>query len=210
MNRIYICFLSLALLAFWGCVEQQKAGPTSASSVEPQAIEGKTDNKFPEFLVGVWKSDQYKGYNWGFKFEEDGKISKLTHILGAPIKVSEGSYYEEGAQGASFLYVLGPCETNYDPKTKILKVSVVLDYFLMDMPGGSIEGSQKDTFEGPVSAKDLVWDVKWRCYAQIEGETSPDVSYINANPETLVFRKVDLKALEEHKHEPNLPAKQVK
>jgi len=198
MNRTCIYIVLLTLLIFCGCIEQQKSGPV--------VITGKTDTKFPQFLVGVWQADDF---NWGFKFEPDGKISKLTHVLGAPIKVDEGSYYEEGIENSRFLYVLGPCSTSYDPKTGVLKVSIIMDYFLMDLPwAGSIEGSQKDLFEGPVSAKDLTWNVKWRSYITIAGESPPDVNAIDANPQALIFGKVNPELLEKHKHQPVPPVRQ--
>jgi len=198
MNRTCIYIVLLMLSVFYGCIEQQKSGPV--------VITGKTDTKFPQFLVGVWQANDF---NWGFKFEPDGKISKLIHTIGARIDVNEGSYYEEGIENSRFLYVLGPCSTNYDPKTGVLKVSVVLDYFLMDIPpAGRIEGSSKDTFEGPVSAKDLTWNVKWRSYCTIEGEAPPDVNLIDANPQGLIFRKIDMKRFEKHKHQPVPPVRQ--
>jgi hypothetical protein len=198
MNRICFCIMVLGLSVFYGCAEQQKS--------EPQFITGKTDAKFPKFLVGVWQANDF---NWGFKFEPDGKISKLTHVLGAPITVEEGSYYEEGIDGSSFLYVLGPYNTSYDPNTGILKVSVIMDYFLMDLPwAGSIEGSEKDFFEGPVSKKDLTWNVKWRNYCYVEGASLPDVNAIDDNPQELIFRKVNPELLEKHKHQPSPPVQQ--
>jgi len=218
MNRICV-FISLGLLVFYGCVGQKKAVPQNISQKADSSRRRplpQPDKEFPQFLVGVWQADDS---NWGFKFEPDGKISKLTHVLGVPMKVDEGSYYEEGIAGSSFLYVLGPCDTSYDPKTKILKVSVVMDYFLMDIPpAGTLEGSEKDIFEGPVSAnplrrgrtaaKDLIWNVKWRSYCTVEEASPPDVNFIDANPENLVFRKLDLKIFEEHKHHPAPPVRQ--
>lgn len=181
----------LSLSVFYGCAEQQKS--------ESQVITGKTDAKFPKFLVGVWQADSSK---WGFKFERDGRISKLEHTIGAKIDVNKGSSYEEGIRNSHFMYVLGPCTTSYDPNSKVLKVLVVLDYFLMDMPpAGTLEGSTRDLFEGPVSAKDLTWHAKWRGYTTLEGAGPPDVNFIDANPQELVFRKLDLKKASEHKHQ---------
>ena len=195
MNKTCFCLVFSALLFSYGCIGEQKANP--------QAVTGKAGANFPKFLVGVWQANDS---NWGFKFEPDGKISKLTHVLGAPIKVEEGSYYEEGFQNSRFLYVLGPCDTSYDPKTGILKVSIVMDYFLMDIPpAGTLEGSQKDLFEGPVSVKDLIWNVKWRSYTTVEGASPPDVNEIDANPENLIFRKIDLKQFEKRKYQPVAP-----
>ncbi len=205
MNRICFGFIFLALLFFYGCVGEQKLARPAGGS-KPQPITEKTDVNFPKFLVGVWQANDF---NWGFKFEQNGKISKLIHVLGVPIKVEEGIYYEEGRENSRFMYVLGPCDTSYDPNTGILKVSVVMDYFLMDMPpAGTLEGSEKDFFEGPVSAKDLTWNVKWRSYSTIEGESPPDVNSIDANPQELVFTKLDLKEFEKHKHQPAPPVRQ--
>ena len=216
MNRTCFCLVFSALLFSYGCVEHLSRAQSREQKSKPQAITGKVDAKFPQFLVGVWQAD---AFNWAFKFEPDGKISKLTHVLGVPMKVEEGSYYEQGTENSFGLYVLGPCDTSYDPKSKVLKVSVVLEYFRMEFPtAGSIEGSEKDLFEGPVSAnplrrgrtaaKDLFWNVKWRSYSNIEGASPPDVNEIDANPENLVFRKLDLEKFEEHKHQPAPPVRQ--
>jgi hypothetical protein len=215
MNRTCFCLVFSALLFFYGCVEHLSRAQSREQKANPQAITGKTNAnlsaialakaEFPHFLVGVWQAN---AFNWAFKFEPDGKISKLTHVLGVPMKVDEGSYYEKGIENSQFLYVLGPCDTSYDPKTGVLKVSIVMDYFLMDMPpAGTLEGSEKDTFEGPVSEKDLTWNVKWRSYATVEGASPPDVNAIDANPEPLVFRKIDLERFEEHKHQPAPPVR---
>ncbi len=172
-------------LFIYGCVEQQK--------VKPQEIAAKSDTEFPDFLVGVWQNDTFQ---WGFKFEPDGKISKLVHTIGPPIKVEEGMYYSENpdANGTG-LFILGPCDANYNPDTKVLNVSIMLDYFRIEIPTGVIEGYSKDLFEGPVSEKELTWDADWRSYSALEGGSLPDVNEITANPEKLVFRKLDLKKL---------------
>jgi len=192
-------WLLLVLMFVSGCTGRQKI-----SSGGNLADVKDTKSRFPAFLVGVWQAN---AFNWAFKFEPDGKISRLTHTLGVPMKVEEGSYYEQGPENSFGLYVLGPCDTSYDPNSKVLKVSVVMDYFRMEFPTDSIEGSARDVFEGPVSAKDLIWNVKWRSYATVEGASPPDVNEIDANPEILVFRKINLKEFEEHKHQPAPPVR---
>ena len=190
MNRICFGLVFLTLLVSCGCVEQRKS--------KPQGITEKSDTEFPKYLVGVWEADTFR---WAFKFEKDGKISRLIHTVGVPIKVEEGLYYSENPDAnGSGLFVLGPCDTSYDPNSKVLKVSIVLDYFRIAIMDDSIEGSSRDLFEGSVSEKDLVWNAEWRSYSMLEGGEPPDVNAINASPEKLVFRKVDLKKLDmEHR-----------
>jgi hypothetical protein len=188
MNKICFGFVFLSLLVSYGCVEQQKSG------AKLQVIPEKADTDFPEFLAGVWEADDSM---WAFKFEPDGKISRLVHIIGVPIKVEEGMYYSENPDyKGSGLFMLGPCDTNYDPNSKVLKVSIMLDYFRIQVADDALEGYSKDLFEGPVSEKDLVWNVEWRSYSALEGGSEPDVNEIDANPQKLVFRKLDLKELD--------------
>ena len=122
---------------------------------DKKVIKTKTDDdkQFPEFLVGIWQSDQF---NWGFKFERDGSISKLKHTMGMMINVEEGGLYEEGTEGSTGVYVLGPCEADYEPQTRQLKVTIILDHFRMELPVGVLEGNSKDYFSGPVSEDDQV------------------------------------------------------
>jgi hypothetical protein len=181
--------LVFCVLFLCGCVEQQKSGSQAVKNINTKSV----PSKFPDFLVGVWEANEF---NWGFKFEPDGKISKLTHTMGVPINVAEGGYDSENKENkSSGTFVLGPCNANYDPKTGILKVSIILDYYRIEIPTGVLEGSSKDLFEGPVSEKDLTWKTNWRGYSILEGASLPDANLIDANPVKLVFKKLDLEKL---------------
>jgi hypothetical protein len=181
-------WLLLVLMFISGCTDRQKVS-SGGNLAEVQD----TNDRFPAFLAGVWEAD---AFSWAFKFEPDGRISKLIHTIGVPIKVEEGLYYAENPDSNNFeIFILGPCDTSYDPNTEVLKVAIILDYYRIEIPAGVVEGSSKDFFEGPVSAKDLVWNVKWRSYGYLEGADPPDVNAINENPQPLIFKKLDMEKL---------------
>ncbi len=169
----------VVLMGIVGCQNDEKVNKTKTDG----------DKEFPEFLVGVWKSDQF---NWGFKFERDGSISKLEHTMGMQINVEEGGLYEEGTEGSTGVYVLGPCEADYDPQTRQLKVKIILEHFRMEIPVGVVEGNSKDYFSGPVSEDGKVWRANWLNYGWIEGADRPDPNIIEANPVPLVFTPLDI------------------
>ncbi len=147
---------------------------------------------FPEFLVGTWKADRY---DWAFKFEPDGSISHLVHMLWAlRIDVKEGGVYVKSKFEDSYaVFVIGPCEADYNPTTRELSVKIIMDYYEIKTPVGSLEGRSEDYFQGPVSEDGKTWKVEWRNYGYLDGATLPDIDYIDANPEPLVFTKLDIK-----------------
>lgn len=172
----------VVMLIFFGCEQQSQkiANPAQTKKAE-----------FPPSMVGVWQENEY---NWAFKFEPDGSISKLMHMWGMRMVVEDGGFYEEGKDGRfNAVYILGPCETHYNPDTNQLSVVITLDYYRMEMPPGVLEGKTKDYFDGPVSKDGKEWHVNWRNYGWLEGAASPDANIIEANPVKLVFTKLNLK-----------------
>ncbi|MBW8042534.1 MAG: hypothetical protein FVQ85_21410 [Planctomycetes bacterium] len=169
----------VVLTGFLGCQNDKKVNGTKTDG----------DKQFPEFLVGVWTSDQF---NWVFKFERDGSISKFQHTMGMKMNVAEGGLYEEGTEDSSGVYVLGPCEADYDPQTRQLKVMIILEHFRMELPMGVVEGSSKDYFSGPVSEDGKFWRAKWLNYGTIEGADPPDPNLIEANPVPLIFTPLEI------------------
>lgn len=148
-------------------------------------------DKLPPFLVGVWKADQY---NWAFRFEPDGSIRRLKHILARYTKVEEGSVYMEGKDPNTYaIFILGPIETQYDPNTRELNVKVVVDYYQMKLPFGELEGRSEDYFSGPVSENGKVWRASWTSYSWLEGAIPPDPNLVESNPVELIFTKMKLK-----------------
>jgi hypothetical protein len=148
MKRIS-AFLSCLIfaLALSGCEQQGKEissqtepeGKTPEKSHKVQA--GESQNKaFPKFLVGVWVADRFE---WAFKFEPDGSILKLNHMVAGKVKVEEGGVYMEGPDEGTFaMFSIGPCEARYDPNNRQLSVKIMLDRFFMRLPSGDLEGRE--------------------------------------------------------------------
>ena len=186
MKKVSVLFSCLfILLTLTGC------GPQNQRKSQSSRLENKTrENVFPEFLLGVWEADKFR---WRFKFERDGTISELLHTMGMSIRPEEGGFFEEGLEESNAAYVMGPCEASYDPNARELNVKIVLDYFRIEIPFGVFEGGSKDYFSGVISKDGKRWDVEWLNYGQLEGSEPPDPNVIKANPEKLVFTKIDIK-----------------
>jgi len=150
---------------------------------------------FPESMVGVWEVvvNEYDGSKWGIKFEPDGSILKIIHSLAGPVKLSEGGINAEGPEEGTFYdFVMGPCEARYIPETGMIKVKIIVDYFIFKFPVGELEGRIEDYLEGPVSEDGKTWNVKWWNFGWLKDATPPDINLTKANPEPLVFTKLDL------------------
>lgn len=166
---------------------------------ESQTIPGKlviadgNSAKFPAIMVGVWETPvDASGDKWGIKFEKDGSIRKIIHSVAGPMEVEEGGIYKEGPEKDTFMYfILGPCTSEYDPKTKILKVKIVIEDYEMKLPTGDLRGRIEDDFEGLISSDGVIWKVKWWDYGHLEGARTPPPEEIKAHPDELVFTRVD-------------------
>lgn len=146
--------------------------------------------EFPKFLVGTWKANRL---DWAISFESDGSISSIVHTLWAlPLSIDEGGFYVEGKMPGTYaLFVLGECESDYNPTTRQLSAKINLEAYEIKMPNDIFRGKSEDYFEGPVSEDGTTWNVRWRGYGYMEDATPPDINFINANPEPLVFSKID-------------------
>jgi len=185
MKRIMHLFLRGLILAtiLTGCVEPPK------SKSEQNLSKG---DAFPECLVGVWKANRY---GWAFKFEPDGSIRRLRHMLAREVDMvtDEGVIYMEGPkEGTYAFFIIKLCEANYEPDTRTLGVKVFLDQYEMVLPNGVLEGGSKDYFTGQVSHDCKTWDVEWRIDSWLKGSDPIDPNRMEANIEPLVFTKIDL------------------
>ncbi len=141
---------------------------------------------FPEFLVGTWKTE---GSRWIFKFERDGRISKMTHFGGMEFDVNEGGLIEQWRESVEASYMLGPCEARYNPDTRELSVTIVIEYYIINFPDGSLEGSFHDYLIGPVLKDGKTWNASWTSIGEIIGADAIDPN--NVKPQPLVFTKVE-------------------
>lgn len=158
------------------------------------ALAGCQNPNFPKVMVGVWEADVSTYSKWGIKFERDGSIEKIIHPLAGPVRLSEGGVFLEGRDPNSHAtFIMGPCDADYLPETNELKVAIILDYYKMKLPNGVLEGRIETYISGPVSEDGETWPVEVREYGWLEGAASPDTDMIDANPDKLMFTKIDLK-----------------
>jgi len=170
---------ALILFGAAGCQNSRKTGGDSV--------------RFPDSVVGVWEV-RSEDYQWGFKFECDGSISKMVHFLVGQLRLSEGGKYMEGLDPNTYaVFMMGPCEADYDPEMRRLKVKVILDHYEMRLPDGVLSGRSEDYFDGIISETGKAWDAEWRSYGWLEGADPPDADYIETHPEPVQFIKLDLK-----------------
>lgn len=145
------------------------------------------DRQFPKFLVGTWKADDGK---WELTFDCDGSITSMRHyFVSVPIDVAEGGAYEPLSGDFYGFYALGPCQADYNPDTRELNVTIIIDYFRLELPVGVGEGTMTDRFNGPISENGRTWNVSWLNHVQFV-----DVDYLDPNtiaPKSLTFTKVD-------------------
>jgi hypothetical protein len=170
------------LLAVSGC--ENRAG-TASRRVEL------TESGFPKTMVGFWEAKSEE-YDWGIRFNSDGSIPKIIHPAAGPVVLAEGGVSGEGpVEGTYYIVLMGPCEARYEPETGMVKVKITIDYSRMQFVDGALEDREKNYIEGPVSQDGKTWQAKWRSYCWLEGASPPDINMIEANPETLVFTKLE-------------------
>ena len=184
-NMLLFSVLSWSLFLTGGCQESVK-NEKSADNLKTQ--------KIPEIMIGVWDANADEaGAKWAFKIEPDGSIPKLIHPVAGQVNVKEGGYDIEGPDPGTYAaFLMGPCTSSYDAASRILTVHIVLDSFTMKLPQGELTGTSDDYFKGKVSKDGKTWQAKWFNYSSLEGGSPPDVNYINANPEILTFKKIEL------------------
>ncbi len=155
----------------------------------------KTQQKFPESMVGVWQSKV--GWRdtdiYAIQFEPDGKISKIIHNVAGPLDISKGGSSGEGSEPDTYyMFVLGPSQAEYDAQKKEITVEIRIDNFEMKVPQGTLRGKIVDKFNGPVTKDGRTWKVQWRCYGWLEDAEEPDIKEIDNNPQELIFKRLDL------------------
>lgn len=198
------------LLVFCGCresnVEQSISpavprpiwdGTSPAQDAMPDFLGETTPDKqkntpFPEVMVGVWELS-IPGVEWGIKFEADGSIKKINHTPAGRIDIEKGVTEGSGpGDGSYYIFHIGSCGARYIPETRMVRVKIVVDYFIMKLPSGELEGRIEDYFEGPVSEDGKIWAVKWWNFGWIKTAATPDINEIKANPVPLGFMKFDV------------------
>ena len=155
----------------------------------PDFFQGKS-GPFPESVVGVWEAE-IPDVLWDIKFESDGSMLRIVHPVAGALKVELGGAEASGPDDSYYVFRLGPCEAKYSPDTRMLRAKIVIDYFIMKMPSGELEGRMEDYFEGFVSEDGKQWDTQWFSFKWLKDATPPNIKWIKENPEPLIFIKLD-------------------
>jgi hypothetical protein len=168
-----------------GCQQSAKKEKNNMVTVED-------GSRFPKFLVGTWKADDFI---WQIELGKDGRILSLIHVMwNKRIDIEQGYHYKDGPEEGSYAYFeLGKCEGGYEPITRKFKLNIVMKEFELRIPNASLKGRGEDFFDGTVSEDGQEWHMDWRSYSYLEGASPPDVNYINANPQKITFKKIDAK-----------------
>ncbi|MBN1795764.1 MAG: hypothetical protein JW804_03750 [Sedimentisphaerales bacterium] len=181
--EIFVCAL---LIAFCGC--DSKEGIFK----KPVKL---TKEGFPEVMMGVWEADVSNSSKWGIKFESNGSITKIIHSVAGPINIEEGGVSHETSDGSYYIFTMGPCDAEYNSKTNILKVKIIIENFVLKIHTGELVGRSEDYIEGLVSEDGKLWKADWVSLGWLEGAEPPPIELLKSHPIPLVFEKVNLDEL---------------
>lgn len=123
-----------------------------------QNVQVEGGGAFPPSLAGTWKADRD---GWEFVIEPDGHISSAVISLGR-VRITPGKNATlptvEGGEG---FFEPGEWTVHFDPDTGNLTVKIVMSHVRVGMAQAVLEGASTDTFTGPISPLDNVWQVQW-------------------------------------------------
>ncbi|HPB93194.1 MAG TPA: hypothetical protein PLR31_06560 [Anaerohalosphaeraceae bacterium] len=134
------CLLVLLMIVAAGCQPTARQNP-NITDYSP--------------IAGYWKAENsYRG----FIISDKGELLQFSNDGGLRIDVREGGTRQEGRTKDSMLYlILGPVNVSYNSENSFLEISIVYDQFVIEVPGGTISGSMKEVFQGPVDLKNGKW-----------------------------------------------------
>ena len=143
-----------------------------------------TDDGLPGYIVGRWKAEQQ---HCEFVFDSSGVVA-FENFLRQYVKTEEGGSYEAGPTDSFVMTELGPIDAVYDPNSRELKVTIVTEYFRMQILDGLIEGKSRDEFIGQITEDGKTWHATWtNRIAMLD---------INPNEEVVSTKKVTFEKIE--------------
>jgi hypothetical protein len=206
MKKIGLIGCIAVLLFIGGCANQnlkQWEKPWDPNSIWdgsvpeggaiPDFFEGMPSHggEFPKSMAGIWEGE-IPDVKWDIKLEPSGSILRIVHAVAGKVDISQGAVEETNPDKDSYyIFHMGPCESRYDPNTQMVRVKIVVDYFIMKVPAGSIEGRMEDYFEGFVSEDGKQWNTQWYSFKWIKDGTPPHIKWIRSHPMPLIFIKID-------------------
>ena len=147
--------------------------------------------EFPKSMAGIWEAE-IPDVLWDIKFEPSGSILRIVHAVVGEVDISQGAVegnIPDKALITSFIWA--PASRDMTPMGGLVRVKIVVDYFIINFPAGTIEGRMEDYFEGFVSEDGNRWDTMWYSFGWLKGARPPNIKEIKAHPMPLVFIKLD-------------------
>jgi hypothetical protein len=118
--------------------------------------------RFPAELAGTWKADRD---GWEMVIEPDGRISSAVISLGR-VRITPGKTETLATHGGGEgVFQPGPWTVYYHPETNDLTVKIVMSHVRIEMAEAILEGGGTDTFSGPISSADGIWQVQWTYFS---------------------------------------------
>lgn len=154
------CLVSLVNLA--GCQESKLQDSKYIMTPGELEVVISGDGKFPEELVGNWKSDR-----WAFTFEKDGRISKAI-ISMARAKIIPGEITTVPSIGGTGTFIPGDWLVTYEPDSRELTVKVVMNYINIELGKDTFRGRNEDIIIGTVSEDGSVWETTINSFLDYE------------------------------------------
>ncbi len=187
MKNLFILLVSIfSVLGLAGC--QNDSARNSGVKV---IVDG--DGRFPESLVGTWKSDNGL---WEFVFEKDGSISSaLISISRARIKPGKTTTVPM-ILGGKGIFEPGLWTVQYLQEQQQLTIEIKIEHFYVELGDDIVKGKRHDFFIGSVSGNGQLWSAKRFSFPENITHTNQHKNYMlvedpNDNPkETLIFQKV--------------------
>ena len=134
-------------------------------------------------IAGMWKAG---GSHKAIEIDSQGNLVSLTNTAGLKILVSEGGVSKLARDGEATLnMILGDTLVEYDADSRILRVTINFDDYLIEVPGNRLSGKMKEVWEGKISADGVTWRADGYTEATIDG--LPDAT--GGQEETYLFRK---------------------
>ncbi|MBN2137730.1 MAG: hypothetical protein JW720_07980 [Sedimentisphaerales bacterium] len=169
MQKLIIVMLISVIVCSTGCRPNIAGDPKALKVVVSEGGE------FPDFLVGVWKCEQY---GWEFNFEPDGTVSSVVISLGR-VRIKPGEVTEVPMiKGGKGVFTPGEWSVYYTPATRELTANLSLNHLSIVVGDNLLEGKNRDVFLGQISEDGMTWDTVWTSF--------PD--YIASTPENPDFK----------------------
>jgi len=152
-----------------------------------QNNQAKNDASSPSFLTGTWQPNDSK---WIFTVDSQGKLTKMTHFIGAEFSTDQDEMQENWRDNIVATYYLGPCTLDFNPQTRKLNIDIIIEHYMIDFGNGVMEGSFEDHLEGIVSEDGNTWTATWvNTASMVDAEENEKIHTMP--PQELIFKKTD-------------------